>query len=592
MVKMGRASDASGVRFTKAAAPTVVKPDENPVRRGRAALPRLTRWLSPVLLAGVLAATGTTGCKVDEKDIERWEKTQLGPDKLRAVLLFPKYDTNLRVQASLALIRMKPRSGRELGIETLAKTLAEISPQERAPILASLVPAIITEIKKPPPAPQADQKAPPDPSFAYKDAAYALLTFDKAVLIEDETQKASLKQALIEWAMADFERRLENRSQAYGMEQLLRYLGPDSVAGLPKLLVRDSRNLDKISSLIAELGSDATKEEASKAIVDISSWVVSNEWVNVKTPLLQQANAQSKLQPNEKQFKAQLAQFQDEELARVVGSMKKLGGRPVIDWALKFAADKDQSETRRQAVLSALEGRLDRKNADDMTRIFAIAMSDAPPVVLDQAFRRISEMPRDSVVEKLYDVFKTDKWKTRRAAAGVVLRMSTMKHVDEFMSKLPDKDAKGFAMSEALVYGTGIGDLKEGNARDAVKKYLTEGTAAQRTTAISLYYQHGTPADLPTLAPLETDNARTPVCDTDNECKWICVIPKESDPKQTEEREIKTMGDFVKHCIEPAIKERAAKPKEQPKPGDAPAPSGTAAPTAAPSASAAPTGGK
>jgi sarcosine oxidase subunit beta len=32
------------------------------------------------------------------------------------------------------------------------------------------------------------------------------------------------------WAMADFERRLENRTQNFGMEQLLRLLGPESVA--------------------------------------------------------------------------------------------------------------------------------------------------------------------------------------------------------------------------------------------------------------------------------------------------------------------------------------------------------------------------
>jgi len=516
-------------------------------------------------LATAGAALVSSGCRVNEEDIHRWESTAHGPDKLKAVLQHDKYDTTLRVEAALSLIRMKPRAGRRVGIGIMVDTIASVAPEARQLIVASLVPAIIAELKRSPPAAQASQ-APPDGSFPYKDAAYAMLTLDRTVIIADEGLKQSLKAALVDWAMADFEHRLENRSQAYGMEQLLRYIGPTAVAGLPKLMTRDAKRLDSMAGLVSELGDPKTKEAAASALVAIAQFVLSDEWKKIKEPELKAANAASRLEPTEKQFAAQLTQYQEEDLFRVFGSMKKVGGRPSIDFLLNYAAKKDESEKRRQAALAALEGRLDRNNPDDLKRILQIASTDAPDVVLDQAFRRIGEMPRDAVVEKLYGIFKTDKWKIRRAAAGTVLKMSTVKHIDEFMSKLPeDKASRGFAMGEALSYGGLLGELKEGAPLDALKTHFTTGSAAARTSALSYWFTYGTAADLPTVQPFESQSLAVPVCNTDPDCKWSCEIAKEGakDPaKERENKEIKTVGDFVRYCIEPAMKERKPEPKK------------------------------
>ena len=515
-------------------------------------------------LAAVLGGLTLGGCRVNEDDIHRWESTAHGPDKLRAVLLHDKYDNNLRVEAALSLVRMKPRAGRRIGITVMVDTLASVSPETRQAIVASLVPAIIAELKKPPPVAQAGQ-APPDASFAYKDAAFAMLTHDGTVIISDEGLKQSLKSALAEWAMIDFERRLENRTQAYGMEQLLRFIGPPAVAGLPKLMTRDARRLDQMASLVAELGDDRARVAASAALVAIAQYTLSDEWTKVKKPELQALDVASKLEPTEKQFQAQLTQYQDEQLTRVFGSMRKVGQRPVIDFCLDFAARRDQSEKRRQAALAALEGRLDRNSPDDIKRVLAIAASDAPDIVLDQAFRRLGELPREQVVDKLYDLFKTDKWKVRRAAAMTVLKMSTAKNIDEFLAKLPEGGAaKGFAMPEALAYGAGLGDLKE-KPLDTLRRYFTSGGTTARVTALAYWYTFGTAADLPQVQPFENDNAKVPVCDVDPDCKWTCEVPKEGakDPaKERESKEIKTLGDFVKYCIEPEIK---AKQPEAPK---------------------------
>jgi hypothetical protein len=510
------------------------------------------------------ALTAATGCQVNQDDIHRWETTVHGPDKLGAVLAHDKYAVPLRVEAALSLMRMKPRAGRRVGIGLMVDTLASLGPQSRKVIVASLVPAIISELKKPPPVGQAGQPSPPDGSYPYKDAAFAMLTLDRAVIVADEGLAKSLKQALIEWAMASFEPRLDNRTQTYGMEQLLRFLGADAVAGLPKLMTRDARRLDQMASLVSEIGDQAAKEAASTQLVNIAKYVTSDEWTKVKKPELQAANAASKLEPTEAQFAAQLQQYQDEELLRLFGSMRKVGGRAAIDFALTFAAEKAQTEKRRQAALAALEGRLDRNNANDIKRILEIAATDAPDVVLDQAFRRIGEMPREQVVDKLYELFKTDKWKIRRAAAATVLKMSTVKHLDEFMSKLPD--TKGFALPEAITYGALFNDLKEGTPREALAKHTTSGGGAARATAIAYYFSHGTKADLAALQPLEGDGTPTPTCDSDPDCAWACYVPKAANPQESESKEIRTVGDFVRYCVESAIHGREA-PAAEPAPG-------------------------
>jgi hypothetical protein len=529
---------------------------------------RLRGWLraAPLSLAILAAGTSsiaTTGCRVTEDDLHRWESTQRGPDKIRAVLKFPKYATPLRVEAALSLIRMKPRGGRSIGVDSLVETLAEISPDERSSVLSALVPVMIAELKKPPPPTQAGQAAAPDGSFAFKDAAHAMLTYEKQELLGDSGLKGQLKSALVEWAMADFERRLENRSQKFGMEQLLRMVGSESVLGLPKLITRDSRNLDKIAQLVSELGNDATKEAAGVALVDIAKYVVSDEWTKAKTPVLEQANKASKLEPTPEQFKMQLASYQDEELLRTLGSIKRIGGRSAVDFCLAQAADAKAKPPRRAAMLAAIELRLDPKKPEDIQRIFAIALGDSPPEVIDQAFRRIGEMPRDAVASKLYESFSTDKWKVRRSAASVLLRMSTAKHLDEFMGKLPDRNAKGYAMPEAITYGATIADLKEGDVKSAAKKYLAgSATIAQRTVAASYFLTNGVPDDVATLAPFEGDSMAAPVCESDPECKWACYVVKDGakDPVLTD---IKTFGDYVKHCVQPAIAERAEQAKKE-----------------------------
>ena len=138
----------------------------------------------------VISALSTSGCRTDGDDIERWTNTTQGPKKLVAVLTHDKYPLELRVEAAMALVKMKPRGGRRVGILGtddqigLVGALEALQPAEREKIVDAMVPLLEEEMKRPPPKAQAGQPTPPDPSFPYKDAAFALLTHSDGSLVQ------------------------------------------------------------------------------------------------------------------------------------------------------------------------------------------------------------------------------------------------------------------------------------------------------------------------------------------------------------------------------------------------------------------------
>ena len=87
---------------------------------------RTTRSMWPARVALLVSLLGTVGassvlggCAVSETDVKRWEGTERGPVKLVAVLTHDKYKPELRIEAALALVRMKPRGGKKVGFTML-----------------------------------------------------------------------------------------------------------------------------------------------------------------------------------------------------------------------------------------------------------------------------------------------------------------------------------------------------------------------------------------------------------------------------------------------------------------------------------------
>ena len=544
---------------------------------------RLWRWGFRAF-ASTLVVVAAAGCRVDDSDLRRWEATERGPEKLVAVIVHDKYDTDLRVEASMALVRMNPRGGRRVGISMMVEALASLPDAgERKKIVAGMVPKLVAEIVKPAPTIEQQRVSGPDPSIPFKDAAYAVLSRERPAFVTDEGLRQQLSDALSAWVADGFEQRYDNSMQMYGVEQVVKYIGAAAAKRLPELITNEQRKIPELARLIASSGDGPTKGLASERLVAVARYMISPKWVKDVTPTVEQANAESRLKPTEAQFKAQLTLLQDEQLKRLFGAMRQLGGRPVVEFCLGFAADKEQTAERRTLAMAALEGNYDHHNAEDVRRILALAEGeDTPDQVRDLAFRRVGEMPRDKVISHLYRIFRSKRWQARWVAAQYVIRMSTTAQIGEFFSHLPQGSSPMFAMTEALSYGDWIGDpsrmREEGRgARAVLSPYFNSDQAAVRTSALGWFFGHGTKHDVTYLEQFYQDRSPVPRCDSDQvECDWTCYVDKASSSEggakagkepEKEPKEVKNIGEFVKYCIVPSIKDRdqdpaAAKAKE------------------------------
>ena len=508
------------------------------------------------IVVGILAsAAPSVGCRVDEDNVHRWESTERGPAKLVAVLEHDKYAFPLRTEAALSLIRMRPRAGRRIGIELLTNSLSEIPVDARQQIVDGMTPELVHQLQAPAPVKASENAIPPDPSIPYKDAAFAMLQHEPP-LVGNEQSKAKLSAALTQWVQTDFDTRLENPAQQFGTEQMMRFLGSGSVTGLPTLISESSTKIDRISGLIADLGDDATKQKASEALVALAKRIDSQAWIDKQTPIVQDADNRSNQKVTKEQLVQQIAKFQDQELTKVFSSMKRLGGRPVVEYLIQFASEQKNSAERRKTALAALEGRVDKSNTADIERIFAIAKEDSTPdEVRDLAFRRLGELPKEQILGKFYSLFHDKKWKVRWVAAEKVLGMITLKQVPDFMNHLP---ASKMGLSEVLAYGGLIGKMEPGpgdpKPRDLLIGYLTSSQVGPKLTALSYFYQ-GKKADLSVVESKYGDTAPVPKCDKDDDCGWTCDVPKQgtSDKNEKETKTVATVGDFAKYCVEPSM---------------------------------------
>src|SRR5689334_13860126 len=173
-------------------------------------------WALAASVAGVM------GCRTSVDDVHRWANTQQGPRKIVAVMTHDKYPDDLRVEAAMTLVRMKPRSGRRVGIDELVAGLGDLPAANRTKIVSGMLPLLEKEIAKaPPPEPPPGSARETDTTFPYKDAAFALLTSQGEAMIGNPAERQRVKDTLASWAFADFSGRMDDPSQAYGMGQVL-----------------------------------------------------------------------------------------------------------------------------------------------------------------------------------------------------------------------------------------------------------------------------------------------------------------------------------------------------------------------------------
>jgi hypothetical protein len=512
--------------------------------RGRFTHQRGSKVISPWVLLAVGMCVGP-GCRTSEDSIERWANTQQGPIKLVAVFTHDKYELGLRTRAAMTLVGMRPRGGQRVGLDALLDALTKLPPAERTKLVAELVPAFVQRLGQP-------ANGEVDDTVPFKDAAYSLIADDGAPLIEDAGLQSQLKDALSGWAMADFSRRMDAPQQKVGMQQLLRTLGPSSVKALPSLIKPGEPRIDRMAALVAEIGDPEAKSAASKALVEVGKQVASDAWLAEKTPQLKKANEESGIAVDDKRFAMQLAAYQEEELIRVFSSMKRVGGVAAADYLLAFAADGSRPEKLRAASIAALEGNISKTNPDHVGKILEIAGADVTPdMVRDLALRRVGELPRELVIQRLYGLFKHTNWKVRWLSAELILKMSEGKHISEFMAEVGK--VTSMSISEPLRYGKLLGELQGATESDLTAFLAPTNAASVRVSALGYYYTLGFVGQLPTVEPFAADLQKVPACAKDaKDCEWKCA-----------DKDIATVGDYVTHCIKPAMQARQQAPAKE-----------------------------
>lgn len=523
-----------------------------------------------MLGAALAISAGASACRVAESDVKRWESTQHGPYKLVAVITHDKYALDLRSEAALSLIRMPSRGGVRQGIGFLVDkykdeeglqregALNQVNEETRRQIVERMIPTLIKELEPPPPPRTPEGRLPPDPSIPYKDATFAMLIHEPPLVSSDKARQ-DLKAALTKWAQTGFEDRVENGSQQFGLEQMMRYLGPESVKTLPGIVNENTSRLDRIANLVNDVGDDAAKAKMSEALVALAKRYHARDWLDAQVKLIKDSNAKNNIKADDNQVAGQLDKIQERRLTEeVFPAMKKVGGRPAIEYLFEYAADGKNSGDRRKLALAALEGRVDKNNPHDLDRIFAIAKNDeTPDAARDIAFKRMGEFPKEQIIPKLYTLFEPKKWKVRWVAAETILSAISTKQVHEFLVHLPKTPATKMGMTEGLSYGAKIRAMEPGagepKPRDLIAPYLgPKAEFGAKMTALGFFWE-GKKADQGAVRHLEADPTALPKCEKEDDCSWSCDVPKAPGSKETEPKELKTVGEFVKFCLIPSM---------------------------------------
>ncbi len=524
----------------------------------------LLRQLVPVLTLAAAVSGGNVllvGCRATESDLHRWAETLSGPRKLAAVVSHEKYPLDLRVAAGLTLATMRPRGGRHVGLQGgddrdevgLLRALERVHQEQRAILIGGMLPDLVQGMHQ-------SANASGDPSIPYKDAAMGLLIHDGGRLVTEPAVQAQLRDALEAWVLADFEARLDNPSQAYGMEQVLRTLGADGVRRLPAGIVPDAQKLAKTVDLIAELGDERTKTVAGERLVHVARLTNTDSWLKAREDAVRKANEESKLKPTRQQFEAQLRQYQEEELLRLFGSMKRLGSEPVVAYLLEVAGRDELPEKRRAAALAALEGQLTEGKPERVQVLLGLARTPkTPDLVRGLALQRLGEAPREAIIEDLYRLFSAANWKVRWVAAELALKKSRAAQLGEVMQQLGK--IRDMAITEPIRYGALIGrmDSPPSPARLAEKFARPEFPIPVRLAALGYFHAHGGLEDLASIQRYAEDLGRVPSCRPNAEgCEWRCVVGTGEEQRV---QEVTTVGQFVSFCVVPELERRARAPK-------------------------------
>jgi hypothetical protein len=189
-------------------------------------------------IAVVLFALGCE--KTDHDSIDKWTRTEKGPEKLRRAFTDESVDADLSAHAGANMIRKQPPMDAEFRTD-----IERMSPQRRAAVIAKLAPRL-WEIARV----EGEDKLPSPPQATAKEA---LLVIRKHA---DDTQKAQIDGYLIDWyCVASYEARASSGTTPGAA--VIRLLGPPAGKKL----------IGVMNSVIAAPGQSARKNKVGEQLL-------------------------------------------------------------------------------------------------------------------------------------------------------------------------------------------------------------------------------------------------------------------------------------------------------------------------------------
>ncbi|HJL18728.1 MAG TPA: hypothetical protein RMH99_23905 [Sandaracinaceae bacterium LLY-WYZ-13_1] len=477
----------------------------------------MRRPIVPLLLIA-LSSLAMSGCKVTQEDIDYWTGTRKGPGKIVAVLLADKYETDLRVYAGVALVRMQPRPGSTEtepvdGVQELQAALERIQDaEERTRIVDGMAPHLIEMMRgeDAPAAGDGDQVQPRQ--MRAKDAAFSIIPY------ASDEQRQALTDAVVDWFVVDFNGR--NLAGNYSAEQVVRELGAPAASRLVNALNAQlpQQALVKLAELIATLGNDETKQRAAERLVEIEEEMEGEEffgWLQerLREQLRERQGEDAEIDENRVRAAAMLNRENFINLG-ALPAMKHLNEEEAVqDRLLEMAQRTEaenvtprQMEARRTKALQALEGGV---REDMVEPLLNLALNDDNPLgVRDYAFDRVADSRSTAALTRLWPAFsdaEDSDWRIRWRVGSLILTLGGSDVVQRFFNSLDDGE---YAHEELYGYGERLSNMRP-PPTDFVNAQLSSDDWYDRAIALFFWEKRATADDVSRITALSEDDAET-----------------------------------------------------------------------------------
>jgi hypothetical protein len=471
------------------------------------------------LLRGLILLAGLSlfaGCKVTAEDIEYWQGTVKGPGKIVAVMLAERYPIELRTQAALALVEME-RNDRDY-VQELQRAVQTLQSQDAAAtqqIVDGMVPGLQEMMRGGDTTQQDPALGPPPSQVRAKDAAYILIPHASA------GTRQQLVAAVVGWYAVDFAER--NLAGNYSAEQVVRSLGAPAAEQLVDAMSAEQpqQALIKITEMIGQIGSAATKQRASERLVGIERQMEGQEFLDwlknkIRTSLQEQGREVDDARIT------LIAEINRENFINegALPAMKHLASEEVVRNRLMEIARQappagtdavlaEAANLRRQKALQALEG---NATTAELTALLDIALDETNPInVRDYAFDRVGDIGSRDAIPRLWPLVQTVendvlKKRLRWRAGELVLALGGPEVVAEFLAKLPADREVEYEPEELAGYAQRMNQMTPAPVAIA-EAQLRSPAWHLRIIGIRFVERHGVEADVAKLQRLVSDSA-------------------------------------------------------------------------------------